>query len=58
MTKDGVSAQDVLEKGLNDLMDLCDVVVEKFEAAGKEWHAKNDRGEVPRFEGRLDKSVD
>jgi len=30
--------QDVLEKGLNDLMDLCDVVVEKFEDA--KAHAK------------------
>jgi len=39
-TYDGVSAQDVLEKGLDDLMDLCDVVVEKFEAAQGEWQAK------------------
>jgi hypothetical protein len=23
----------VLEKGLNDLMDMCDVVIEKFDAA-------------------------
>lgn len=27
---DDVNVQDVLEKGLNDLMDLCDVVLEKF----------------------------
>ncbi len=30
---DEVSVYDVLEKGLNDLMDLCDVVSEKFEDA-------------------------
>lgn len=29
-TYDDVNVQDVLEKGLNDLMDLCDVVLEKF----------------------------
>ena len=27
---DDVNVYDVLEKGLNDLMDLCDVVVDKF----------------------------
>jgi hypothetical protein len=30
---DEVPAQDVLEKGLNDLIDLCDVVIDKFEEA-------------------------
>jgi len=34
---DGVNAQEVLEKGLNDLMELCDVVIEKFEAAQEEF---------------------
>ncbi|KAH0289113.1 RBP11-like subunits of RNA polymerase [Aureobasidium namibiae CBS 147.97] len=29
-TWDEVNVYDVLEKGLNDLMDLCDVVVDKF----------------------------
>jgi hypothetical protein len=28
--------QDVLEKGLSDLMDLCDVVVEKFVEAQRD----------------------
>lgn len=31
--QDGVSVYDVLDKGLRDLMDVCDVVLEKFEAA-------------------------
>ncbi|KIW09066.1 uncharacterized protein PV09_00015 [Verruconis gallopava] len=39
-TYDGVNVQDVLEKGLNDLMDLCDVVIEKFEDAQREYHSK------------------
>lgn len=30
---DDVSVYEVLEKGLNDLMDLCDVVTEKFTIA-------------------------
>jgi DNA-directed RNA polymerase I and III subunit RPAC2 len=30
---DEVNVHDVLEKGLNDLMDMCDVVIEKFDAA-------------------------
>jgi DNA-directed RNA polymerase I and III subunit RPAC2 len=38
---DNVNVQDVLEKGLNDLMELCDVVVEKFEGAQMEFKAKN-----------------
>jgi DNA-directed RNA polymerase I and III subunit RPAC2 len=36
-----VNVQDVLEKGLNDLMDLCDVVIEKFEDAQKDFHTNN-----------------
>ena len=35
---DNVNVHDVLEKGLNDLMDLCDVVIEKFESASKDYH--------------------
>ncbi|KAF2669175.1 DNA-directed RNA polymerase I and III polypeptide [Microthyrium microscopicum] len=35
-TYDDVSAQEVLEKGLDDLADLCDVVVEKFNEARNE----------------------
>ncbi len=30
---DGTSVYDALEKGLDDLMDLCDVVTEKFTEA-------------------------
>lgn len=33
VSEDEVNAQAVLEKGLSDLADLCDVVLEKFEAA-------------------------
>lgn len=29
----GMNVYDVLEKGLDDLSDLCDVVTDKFEAA-------------------------
>jgi len=36
---DGVNAQDVLEKGLDDLMALCDVVIEKFQDAHEEFEA-------------------
>ncbi|KAF1957620.1 RBP11-like subunits of RNA polymerase [Byssothecium circinans] len=35
-TYDGVNVYKVLEKGLNDLMDICDVVEEKFIAARDE----------------------
>ena len=37
---DGVSAYDVLEKGLDDLMDLCDVVVDKFTIARDDFMQK------------------
>lgn len=36
-TYDDVSVHDVLEKGLRDLGDLCDVVLEKFEGAREEF---------------------
>ncbi|KAI9837575.1 MAG: RNA polymerase subunit AC19 [Sarea resinae] len=32
-TYENTTAQDALEKGLDDLMDLCDVVMDKFEEA-------------------------
>ncbi|TKA75965.1 DNA-directed RNA polymerases I and III subunit RPAC2 [Cryomyces minteri] len=35
-TYDDVDAYDVLQKGLNDLMDLCDVVLDKFITARDE----------------------
>lgn len=38
---DKVNVQDILEKGLDDLSDLCDVVIEKFEAAREDYHKKN-----------------
>lgn len=37
---DGVSAYDVLEKGLDDLMDLCDVVMDKFTFARDDFMQK------------------
>jgi DNA-directed RNA polymerase I and III subunit RPAC2 len=37
MATDDVNVQDVLEKGLNDLMDLCDVVIEKFQDAQRDY---------------------
>ncbi|KAK7520967.1 putative DNA-directed RNA polymerases I and III 16 kDa polypeptide [Phyllosticta citriasiana] len=39
-TYDDVSVYDVLEKGLDDLADLCDVVIDKFTAARDEFVAK------------------
>lgn len=39
------TAVEALEKGLSDLMDLCDVVTEKFTAARDEFNARNDRME-------------
>ncbi|KAH7117150.1 putative DNA-directed RNA polymerases I and III 16 kDa polypeptide [Dendryphion nanum] len=37
---DGVSVYDVLEKGLKDLEDLCDVVLDKFSVAREEFHTR------------------
>jgi len=37
LAADDVNVQDVLEKGLSDLMDLCDVVIEKFEDAQRDY---------------------
>jgi len=36
-TYDGIDAQKVLEKGLDDLIALCDTVVEKFEKAENDF---------------------
>jgi hypothetical protein len=41
---DDVNVQDVLEKGLNDLMDLCDVVIDKFTIAREEFHLNKATG--------------
>ncbi|KAH0354710.1 hypothetical protein KCU81_g922, partial [Aureobasidium melanogenum] len=38
-TWDEVNVYDVLEKGLNDLMDLCDVVVDKFTVSRDAFNA-------------------
>ena len=34
---EGTTALEALEKGLDDLMDLCDVVVDRFTAAREEY---------------------
>ncbi|KAF2175290.1 DNA-directed RNA polymerase I and III 14 KDA polypeptide [Zopfia rhizophila CBS 207.26] len=39
-TYDGVNVYDVLEKGLDDLMDLCDVVINKFTIARDDFNAR------------------
>jgi DNA-directed RNA polymerase I and III subunit RPAC2 len=36
---DSTCAVDALEKGLDDLMDLCDAVAEKFTSARDEFNA-------------------
>jgi DNA-directed RNA polymerase I and III subunit RPAC2 len=36
---EGTTALDALEKGLDDLMDLCDVVIDKFIVAQEEYAA-------------------
>ena len=41
LTIDGISAYDVLEKGLDGLMDLCDVVEEKFTVARDQFMQKD-----------------
>ncbi|KAF1346472.1 DNA-directed RNA polymerase I and III 14 KDA polypeptide [Delphinella strobiligena] len=38
-TWDEVNVYDVLEKGLNDLMDMCDVVIDKFTIARENFNA-------------------
>jgi DNA-directed RNA polymerase I and III subunit RPAC2 len=39
-TTDNVSVYTVLDKGLRDLEDLCDVVIDKFTVARAEQQAK------------------
>jgi len=39
---DDVNAMDVLEKGLQDLMDLCDVITDNFTAAKDEFGKTED----------------
>ncbi|CEO58323.1 Putative DNA-directed RNA polymerase I and III 14 kDa polypeptide [Penicillium brasilianum] len=43
-TNDSTTALEALEKGFNDLMDLCDVVTEKFTAARDQF--KEDRANM------------
>lgn len=43
-TWDGVSASEVLRKGLEDLTDLCDAVVDKFTASRDEFNASHPDG--------------
>ncbi|KAG9235524.1 DNA-directed RNA polymerase [Amylocarpus encephaloides] len=40
-TYEGTTATEALEKGLNDLMDLCDVVSDKFMTAAEQFASKN-----------------
>ncbi|KAF2143020.1 uncharacterized protein K452DRAFT_350678 [Aplosporella prunicola CBS 121167] len=40
-TYDDVSVYDVLEKGLEDLADLCDVVIDKFTVARDDFNAQS-----------------
>lgn len=47
LSTDTTTALEALEKGFNDLMDLCDVVTEKFTAARDQF--KEDQ--VNRMEG-------
>ncbi|KAI5365480.1 Putative DNA-directed RNA polymerase Rpb11, 13-16kDa subunit, RNA polymerase, RBP11-like subunit [Septoria linicola] len=43
-TWDGVSVFEVLKKGLQDLVDMCDVVEEKFTTARDEFMAEHPTG--------------
>ncbi|KAJ6109875.1 hypothetical protein N7486_002110 [Penicillium sp. IBT 16267x] len=40
-TSDSTTALEALEKGFNDLMDLCDVVTEKFTASRDQFNEEN-----------------
>lgn len=46
---DNKSVYDVLEKGLRDLEDMCDVVIEKFSLARQEFKGQGD-GEGQRMD--------
>ncbi|KAF2262043.1 DNA-directed RNA polymerase I and III polypeptide [Lojkania enalia] len=39
-TYDGVNVYTVLEKGLDDLMDMCDIIIDKFTVARDEFDEK------------------
>lgn len=41
ISSDTTTALEALEKGFNDLMDLCDVVTEKFTAARDQFNAES-----------------
>lgn len=41
MALDTTTALEALEKGFNDLMDLCDVVTEKFTASRDQFNAES-----------------
>ncbi|KAM0704865.1 hypothetical protein Q7P35_007652 [Cladosporium inversicolor] len=43
-TWDGVSASEVLRKGLEDLTDLCDAVTDKFTASRDKFNASHPNG--------------
>lgn len=40
--KEGSNVYDVLEKGLDDLMELCGIVIEKFKEARNEFDAEEE----------------
>lgn len=40
-TTDSITALEALEKGFNDLMDLCDVVTEKFTTSRDQFNAES-----------------
>lgn len=40
MSSEGTTVYYALEKGLDDLMDLCDVVIDKFTVARDEYNTK------------------
>jgi len=44
-TYDGVEAEKVLEKGLDDLITLCDIVLDKFEKAAEDFENNRDSAE-------------
>jgi len=37
---DGKSAEEALKKGLDDLMDMCDVIIDKFTVARDDFSEK------------------
>lgn len=41
VVSDATTALEALEKGFNDLMDLCDVVTEKFTASRDQFNAES-----------------